>query len=86
MGVIDHKTAQGDLLIILSYLETIGFGYLPEVRLTNLKNYLTTFARANITYEPITLEPQEGHPFGSLFLSNRGTKRLIIRKMEVIEI
>jgi len=83
LGIVDIKIAQADVIILLGYIETIGFGYLPEPRLENLKAYLMSQLRATKS-DPITLRPGEGHPYGSLFLNNRGTKTLLIR-LEVIE-
>lgn len=78
MGVVQVKVAQADAIILISYLETIGFGYLPEGRLNNLKAYLMQFGKSQKS-EPIMLGPGEGHPFGSLFLNNRGSKTLLVR-------
>ena len=83
MGVIQIRVAQADVLILLSYLETIGFGYLPQSRIDNLLAYLIQFGKAQKS-EPIRIDPGDGHPYGSLFLSNRGSKTLVVR-CEVIE-
>lgn len=84
MAIVDVRVAQGDILIILSYLETIGFGYLPQYRIDNLKAYLMQFGKAYRNQQPIVLDPGEAQPFGALWLSNRGTKKLVV-KMSVVE-
>jgi len=82
MPVIDIKKAQGDLELMLSYLDY--FCYFDRGASENLRAWLSMYRKQH-RMEPFTLNPGETHVWGAFTMTNMGTRRMVVT-LEVREL
>lgn len=82
MPVVDMKRAQGDLELVISYLD--HFAYLDKGSKENLRAWLSSYRRPH-RMEPFTLNPGETHVWGAFTMTNMGTRRFVVT-LEVREL
>ena len=82
MPVVDVKRAQGDLELLLAYLDY--FPYLDKGASENLRSWMSMYRRQQ-KMDPFTLAPGETHVWGPFTMTNMGKRRFVV-SLEVREL